>query len=80
MWANRMMQQWDTYIDEIEEARTHPLLQHKRPYFKKNDEISFKNYSQVMQLIDCSTLDTQTYIYKPKLFVLSFMYLVLGKI
>lgn len=47
-------------------------------FFKKVDEISFKHYSQVMQLIDCSLLEIQTLQYKPKILVLSFMYLILG--
>ena len=80
MWANRIMQQWDSYIEQNDYARSHVLVnEHPGIFFKKPSEESFRHYSQIMQLIDCSTLDVQTLVYQPKLLVLSFMYLVLGK-
>ena len=79
MWANRIMQQWDSYIEQNEYASSHMLVRDRpRISFKKPDQESFCHYSQIMQLIDCSTLDVQTLVYQPKLLVLSFMYLVLG--
>ena len=79
MWANRIMQQWDSYTEQNEYARSHPLVQERPGIFcKKPDQDSFCHYSQIMQLVDCSTLDVQTLVYQPKLLVLSFMYLVLG--
>lgn len=74
------MQQWDIYLEENDYAKTHTLLALKPAvFFKKTDETAFKNYSQIMQLVDCSILDIQTMQYKPKILVLSFLYLVLGK-
>jgi hypothetical protein len=37
------------------------------------------NFREMMQLVDCSILDIQSFQYKPKLLVCSFMYLVIGK-
>lgn len=48
-------------------------------YFKKIDNDSYKNYRQMMQLLDCAILDIQTVQYKPKILVISLLYLLLGK-
>lgn len=84
MWANRVMQQWDLFVESPIFTHIFPTLRGmKHVYFKKYDtdnyETSYKNYREMMQLIDCSVVDIQTLQYKPRLLVCSFLYLILGK-
>lgn len=55
------------------------MRQHEPVFFKKPDERSYRNFRQVMQLIDCTILDIQSFQYKTKLLVCSILYLVVGK-
>ena len=48
-------------------------------YFKECDETAYVNYRQMMQMLDCSIMDVQTFEYNPKMLVCGFMYLILGK-
>ena len=74
------MLQWDTYLEENEFAKSHAVMrQHEPVFFKKPDERSYRNFRQVMQLIDCTILDIQSFQYKTKLLVCSILYLVVGK-
>lgn len=77
--ANRIMAQWDKYLDQVDYASHHPCFQGKdRVFFKKLDQSSYKLFRQLMQFIDCLVLDIQTAQFKPILIVLSLMYLVIG--
>ena len=78
MWANKLMQQWDLFLDTAETLTNDFFRQHQPSYFKKVDEDSYKNYRQVMQILDCAILDIQTVQYKPKILVCSLLYLILG--
>ena len=74
------MQQWDLFVESPMFHGYFPSLKsHPHPFFKKTDELSYKNYRELMQLIDCSVADIQTLQYKPRLLVCSFLYLILGK-
>lgn len=74
------MEQWDVYLEVSDYAREHNLLRKREPlFFKKADEGSYRNFRQVMQLIDSMLLDIQTYQYKVKMLVCSMLYLVIGK-
>lgn len=80
MWANRLMLQWDTFLEVNCYAQRHPVFATCEPkFFKKNTDESYRAFRVMMQLIDCSVLDIQTVQYKPKLLVCAFMYLVMGK-
>ena len=75
--ANRMMHQWDIFIDEM--ATLHPLFKNnEKIYFKQLDETSYKMFRKMMQLIDCAIIDIETVSHKPKMLICSFMYLLLG--
>jgi len=54
-------------------------LTNQPKFYKKIDSDSYKNYRQMMQLLDCAILDIQTVQYKPKILVISLLYLLLGK-
>ena len=71
------MQQWDLFLDSS--PMTDYFSHHEAKYFKRIDEDSYKNYRQVMQILDCAILDIQTVQYKPKILVCSILYLILGK-
>ncbi len=79
MWVNRMVDNYDTYLDHSEVGKHHPLF-NIRPklYFKKYDDKSYQNFSSLMQYIDCAILDIETVQYPPQLLVLSFMYIYIG--
>ena len=78
MWANKVMQQWDLFLDNTNILQDDFFLTHEPKYFKKIDEQSYKNYRHMMQYLDCSILDIQTVQYKPKTLVCSLLYLILG--
>lgn len=77
MWANKLMQQWDLFLDSSPNIEGFFAGQ-QLPYFKRVDEESYKNYRQVMQVLDCSMLDIQTVQYRPKILASSVLYLILG--
>lgn len=78
MWANKIMQQWDLFLDSTQMQQQPFFMNHQSKYFKKIDEDSYKNYRQIMQILDCAILDIQTVQYKPKILVCSLLYLILG--
>lgn len=79
MWANRLMFQWDSYLEANQYAQTHPAFDRcQKCYFKKCNEDSIRLFREMTQYIDCATLHIHTVQYKPKLLACAFMYLVLG--
>lgn len=77
MWANKLMQQWDLFLEaspNVEDCFPGQQI----PFFKRLDEDSYKNYRQVMQILDCSMMDIQTVQYRPKILASSVLYLILG--
>lgn len=79
MWGNKIMQQWDSFLMNTKILEDPFFLSNQPKYFKKIDNDSYKNYRQMMQLLDCAILDIQTVQYKPKILVISLLYLLLGK-
>lgn len=77
MWANKLMQQWDLFLESSLTAES-CFPSQQIPYFKRLDEDSYKNYRQVMQILDCAMLDIQTVQYRPKILASSCLYLILG--
>ena len=78
MWANKLMQQWDLFMESNPFPLQDYFTSHTQQYFKKIDDLSYQNYRTVMQILDCAILDIQTVQYKPKILVCSIIYLVLG--
>lgn len=76
------MTQWDLYLDHSTSPSSYQLKK-KFPqivsYFKQPKEESYALFREMMQLIDCSLLDTESLQYKPRALILAFLYLVLGK-
>ena len=76
------MNQWDLYIEHSQYAVKHPLIlsfDEGMIQFKQPNEKSYARFRELMQLIDCSLLDSQTLQYKSRALIASLMYLVLGK-
>jgi hypothetical protein len=84
IWANKVMQQWDIFIDanitkQFDSSYVSVYFANHQPqYFKKIDQGSYKNFRQVSQLLDCAILDIQTVQFQSKILVCSLLYLVLG--
>ena len=58
MWGNKIMQQWDLFLEESDYARNHPVVKQGKPiFFKKADQKSYNHFRQAMQIIDCCVLD-----------------------
>lgn len=80
MWANKIMQQWDLFLEESDYGRNHPLVkQGKEIFFKKVNKNSLCLFLQVMQVLDTCTIEIQSLQYKQKPLVCSIIYLVLKK-
>jgi len=79
MWANKLMQQWDLFLESTPLIHEDYFVTHPPKFFKKIDEDSYKNYRTVMQILDCVILDKQRVQYKPRILVCSMLYLILGK-
>jgi hypothetical protein len=81
MWSNKIMQQWDLFLEENDYARNHPLMkQSKSMFFKKPDQKAYGYFRQVVQILDCCLLEIQSLQYKQKPLVCSVLYLVLKRI
>ncbi len=81
-WANWYMNQWDLYVERSEFAQSHPLIQAIKEdliQFKQSNQKSYGRYREMMQMIDCAVLDSQTLQYKPRALIASVMYVLLGK-
>lgn len=79
MWGNRVMQQWDCFL-ESPPMRQQPFFLAREPvFFKRIDNDSYRNYRTAMQFFDCAMLDIQTVQYRPKALALSLLYLLLGR-
>lgn len=78
MWANKIMQQWDLFLEESDYGRNHPLAK-QEIFFKKVSKKSLCFFLQVMQVLDCCTIEVQSLQYKQKPLVCSVIYLVLKK-
>jgi hypothetical protein len=78
MWANKLMQQWDLFLESGRGTQECFFGGNGSKYFKRIDEDSYKNYRQVMQILDCALLDIQTVQYKPKILGCSIIYLIMG--
>lgn len=78
-WANFYMTKWDLFLNshkdfhfEIDKNNMNP------PFFRKENEISYKLFRTVFQIIDCSLLDTNTLFFNQRGIVMSTFYLILG--
>jgi cyclin E len=79
MWANWYMNQWDIFISTNEYALSHPLIQNSIDLnFKSSDESSYKQFREVMQIMDLIILDHTCLLYQPRGLVVSIMFLILG--
>jgi hypothetical protein len=70
------------YIQNFPYAVTHPLIKESEENmvtFKQANEKSYARFREIMQLIDCSAIDSSTLAYKPRALVAAFMYLIIGK-
>jgi hypothetical protein len=78
------MNQWDLYVERSEYARSHPLIEPLAEsedivQFKQSNQKSYARFREMMQIIDCALLDSQTLQYKPRALIASLMYILLGK-
>lgn len=81
-WANWYMNQWDLYIERSQYAQGHPLVMANGDdliQFKQSNQKSYVRFREMMQIIDCITLDAKTLQYKPRALIASIMYVLLGK-
>lgn len=79
MWGNKIMQQWDCFLESPLMRQQPFFLAHQPVFFKRIDNDSYRNYRTMMQFLDCAMLDIQTVQYRPKVLVLSLLYLLLGR-
>ena len=89
MWANWYTCQWDYFLENSIECKTHPLVLHNSEHkvvfrhIKKGLLLQvlemLLRYRELMQLLDCALLDVQTLQYKLRPLVAAFMYIILGK-
>lgn len=81
-WANWYMNQWDLYVERSPYAQGHSLVKATGDdliQFKQSSQKSYVRFREMMQIIDCITLDAQTLQYKPRALIASIMYVLLGK-
>lgn len=80
-WVQWYMNQWDLYIETVPAATNHPLVVQygSLVQFKQANQNSYIIYREMMQLLDCATLNTQSLQYNTRTLVAAFMYLLLGK-
>jgi hypothetical protein len=50
-----------------------------RVEFKKLTDESYRNYREIMQLLDVATLDFESLHYNPRALIAAFLYIVIGK-
>jgi hypothetical protein len=74
------MSQWDTFLDSypsvINKIKT--LYGIDPIYFKKSDDLSYRNFRMITQIIDLIVLDHNYYIFNYRLIVASTFFLILA--
>lgn len=82
-WAQWYLSQWDLYIEKSPYALSHPLIlslgKEAIIQFRQPNEDSYLLFREIMQYLDCITLDVEHLQYNKRTLVASLIYLIVGK-
>ena len=83
-WTQWYLSQWDLYIEKASHASAHPLIvslgNEAIVQFRQPHERSYMLFREIMQYIDCITLDVEHLQYNMRTVIAGLMYLVIGKV
>ena len=83
-WAQWYLSQWDLFIEQSPLATTHPFIMSFENgglvvQFRQPTEQSYKLFREIMQYIDCITLEVEHLQYNQRTLIAALMYLILGR-